>query len=124
MGYYKMNRTTESWFRAPVFAEGEVPAKLATMEFGCEREFMQKHATAAPTKGKLKEFDILNYEVADGDYLVRLAIIERMDMPFGLGLYKDGELVRFLRYELYQDGLPAETSPFWPPPNVQYVSKD
>jgi hypothetical protein len=124
IGSYKMNRTTDPWFRAPVFDEDEVPASMAELEFGCEREFMLQHATEPPKRAKLKEFDILNYEFRDGAYLLRFAIIERIEMPFGLGLYKDGELLRFLRYDLYQDGLPADTRPFWPPPNIQYVPQD
>jgi hypothetical protein len=118
-GIYKYDRSEEQRFEAPVFNGSQHPEFLRPLEYGCELSFMKEHATRPPQTVKVAERELQSYEIEQGRYRVMLAVVPGSERPFALGYFVDGELVQYLRYLVYQDGLPADTRVFWPPAEIE-----
>jgi len=118
-GVYKYDRSEPLRFEAPIFDGPQHPEFLRSMEFGCELAFMKEHATQPPETVTVAERELLSYQLEQGRHRIMLAVIPGSERPFALGYFVDGEMVQYLRYLVYQDGLPADSRVFWPPAEIE-----
>jgi len=119
-GEYRLAPDRASQFYAPVVSGIAAPHTMSELEFGCELEFLAEHATGPPEEVTIGGHRITNHRAKVGDYRINLAVLEVTGKPFALGIYRQDELVRFIKYLDYQTGLDPAPELFWPPVGVDY----
>lgn len=110
--------TAESYdFHAPIVGSHDSP--FVEFEFGCELGYMETKGVK-PSKVKIGDRDLLQYEVTEGETTVRLWVDPKSGMPWGVGVIEKGEPVYKLRYVEYLDSLEPEMNLFARPAGITW----
>lgn len=105
----------------PLFGMSGLPAKLASLELGCEAEWI---AANAPTPTRSEQVGATRYDVYHVDAgSDATEVLERAgtNTPVFARYFHEGKLVIAIRYDLYSTGLINNPNLFTAPPGVRYV---
>ena len=114
-----LDRGETQEFHAPVFAGLDSPRFLRFLEFGCELAYVKQQSTEPPDARTINGLKLLSYTATDGKYRINLAVDEAAGTPYALGIFKNGDLVHYVRYLEYQRDLAPEPGLFQPPEGIQ-----
>lgn len=104
-------------FHAPIIGDQDGP--FVEFEFGCELAYMEARGVE-PTRVKVGDGDVLQYEVSDGETTVTLMVDQDTGQPSAVGVLEKGRPVYLLRYDAYETGLEPEMSLFTMPADITW----
>jgi hypothetical protein len=109
-------------FRAPILDGGELPPPLRELEFGCELAFVQAYAPKPDGRVDAGGGLILDqHQVTRGAHRVAILVLPKDRVIYSVSHYKDGQVVRVVRYVAYQPGLALDTRLFSRPDGIRFA---
>lgn len=107
--------------RAPVFGIQGLAPKLASLEFGCEANFLVENAPTPARSEQIGKSRFEVYRVEDAQDAVEILKQSGSSTPAFARYYHQGKLAMALRYDLYSTGLANDPELFVPPSGVRYA---
>ncbi|WP_293677713.1 hypothetical protein [uncultured Phenylobacterium sp.] len=101
--------------RAPIVLGPDVPAPLTTLEYGCEIEFVARHAPTAVRTAPWGAMMVSVHAFTIGDHHLVILVDDRRAAPVVLSYLRQGRAALVVRYDEYSHGLPNRPELFAPP---------
>jgi hypothetical protein len=121
-GRHQLDPGPELHVRAPVVPlTAEMPRLFLGLEFGCETEFVARHAPQ-PARMMAWGADRANmHVVAEGEHSLSILIHERRQAPLLVIYARAGKPVYAIRYDEWRADLPERANLFQPPGGVRFT---
>ncbi len=108
--------------RAPILPVGaDMPATFRGLEFGCEPDFVARHAPQPERTVPWGAAQATLHTVTSGEHSIAFLMDLRRERPLMVSYQRGGRPVMVLRYDDYRRGLPDRPDLFAPPRNFRII---